>query len=252
MTSETSTIAVLGGSGTLGAPLVAELRARGHDVRSLSRSSAEFPVDLTTGAGLGTALAGCEVVVDASNNPSRRGAKATLVEGTERLLEAGAAAGVTHHVGISIVGCDRAPMGYYRVKTEQEQRVADGALPWSIVRATQFHELLAGLFDAAARFRLLPGLPAKLQAIAAAEVALAVADVAERPPRRGRLEVAGPEVVELRELARTWRAATGRRGLIVPVTMPGRLGRALRDGALTNEQPDVRGTITFADWLSRR
>jgi uncharacterized protein YbjT (DUF2867 family) len=244
-------IAVIGGSGTLGAPLVAELRARGHTVRVLSRRSAEFPVDLTTGAGLGAGLAGCEVVVDASNNSSVRGAKATLVDGTGRLLDAAAANGVGHLVCISIVGCERAPMGYYKVKTEQERLVSEGPVPWSIVRATQFHELVAWLFGTAARFRLLPSLRAKVQTVAAAEVAKAVAGVAEGAPLRRRFEVAGPEVLELRELARTWRTATGRRALLVPVVLPGRLGRALREGALTNEQPDVRGTITFADWIGR-
>jgi len=245
------TIAVIGGSGTLGAPLVAELRARGREVRVLSRRSAEYPVDLTTGAGLGAALDGCEVVVDASNNSSARGAKATLVDGTQRLLEAAGVAGVGHLVSISIVGCERAPMGYYKVKTEQERLVSESAVPWSIVRATQFHELVAWAFGAVARFGVLPLPRARLQTVAAAEVAHAVADVAEREPLRRRLEVAGPEVLELRELARTWRTGTARRARLVPVLLPGRLGRALRDGALTNEHPDVHGTITFADWIGR-
>lgn len=245
------TIAVIGGSGTLGAPLVEELRSRGHEVRALSRRSAAFPVDLTTGAGLGAALDGCEVVIDASNNSSPRGAKATLVGGTQRLLQAAGAAGVGHVVCISIVGCERAPMGYYKVKTEQERLVTEGAVPWSIVRATQFHELVAWAFGALARFGVLALPSARLQTVAAAEVAQAVADVAEREPLRRRLEVAGPEVLDLRELGRTWRTATGRRALLVPVLLPGRLGRALRDGALTNEQPEVTGSSTFAAWLAR-
>jgi uncharacterized protein YbjT (DUF2867 family) len=252
MAGEKRTIAVAGGTGTLGAPVVAELRARGHDVRSLSRRSKEFPVDLTTGSGLAEALGGCQVLVDASNNSSPRGAKRTLVDGTQRLLEAGRAEGLEHFVSISIVGCERAPMSYYKVKTEQERLVAAGPVPWSIVRATQFHELVAWAFGTAARFRVLPGIPARLQTVAAAEAGHAVADVAEGQPLRRRFEVAGPEVIDLRELARTWRAATGRRALLVPVAIPGRLGRALRDGALTNEQPDVRGTTTFASWLAGR
>jgi uncharacterized protein YbjT (DUF2867 family) len=189
-------IAVAGGTGTLGVPVVEELRRLGDEVRVLSRRSAKFPVDLTTGAGLDEAVAGCEVVIDASNNSSPRGAKATLVDGTQRLLDAARAAGLQHVVSISIVGCERAPMSYYKVKSEQERLVAEGSVPWSIVRATQFHELVAWAFAAAAR-----------------------------------------------------RAASGRRALLVPVAMPGRLGRALRDGALTNERPDARGAITFGDWL---
>src|SRR5580692_950372 len=156
MEGSAKTIAVIGGSGTLGAPLVATLRSRGHDVRALSRRSAEFPVDLTTGSGLDAALNGCGVVVDASNNSSARGAGAVLVEGSRRLLEAAGSAGVGHLVCISIVGCERAPMGYYKIKTEQERLVSEGAVPWSIVRATQFHELIAWAFGAAARFGVLP------------------------------------------------------------------------------------------------
>jgi uncharacterized protein YbjT (DUF2867 family) len=109
------------------------------------------------------------------------------------------------------------------------------------------------MFGAAARFRLLPALRVPLQTVAAVEVARAVADVAERPPLRARMEVAGPEVIEVRELARMWRASTGRRALLVPILLPGRLGHALRDGVLTNERPDVlRGTITFVNWLADR
>ncbi len=252
MEGSARTIGVIGGSGTLGAPLVAELRARGHTVRVLSRRSSEFPVDLTTGAGLGAAVAGCEVVVDASNNSSARGAKATLVDGSKRLLEAAGAAGVQHLVCISIVGCERAPMGYYKVKTEQERLVTDGAVPWSIVRATQFHELVARAFGAVGRFGVLPLPRARLQTVAAAEVAEAVAGVADGAPLRRRFEVAGPELLDLRELARTWRTATRRRALLVPLVLPGRLGQALREGALTNERPDARGTVSFADWLANR
>jgi uncharacterized protein YbjT (DUF2867 family) len=244
-------IAVTGGTGTLGTPLVAELKTRGHEVRALSRHSAEHPVDLTTGDGLAAALEGCEAVIDASNSAPNR-AKPVLVDGSARLLAAEREAGVSHHVCVSIVGCDRTPMGYYKVKTEQERVTTDGPVPWSIVRATQFHGLVAAAFDGAARFRIVPLPRARLQTVAVAEVAQAVADVAEREPARGRVEVAGPEVLELRELARRWRAASGRRAVLLPLPLPARLGRALREGALTNPAADVRGMITFDDWLRDR
>jgi uncharacterized protein YbjT (DUF2867 family) len=218
----------------------------------LSRRSADFPVDLTTGSGLQAALDGCEVVVDASNNSSPRGAKPLLVDGSARLLAAGVEAGVSHHVCVSIVGCDRTPIGYYKVKTEQERVTTDGPLPWSVVRATQFHELVAWGFASAARFGVLPLPRVQLQTVAAVDVARAVADVAEGEPLRGRIEVAGPEVRDVRELARAWRAAAGRRAALVPVFLPGRLGRALRKGTLTAAAPDVSGTISFADWLAQR
>ncbi|MEU2632071.1 NAD(P)H-binding protein, partial [Kitasatospora sp. NPDC007106] len=117
-------IAIVGGTGTLGSHVTEELRARGHEVRVLSRRSPEHPVDLTTGAGLAAALAGCEVVVDAANSRSAKGAERTLVDGTRHLLAAERAAGVGHHVCVSIVGCDRVPVGYYAVKTAQERAVA--------------------------------------------------------------------------------------------------------------------------------
>jgi uncharacterized protein YbjT (DUF2867 family) len=245
-------IAVAGGTGTLGRAVAEELRGRGHEVRVLSRHAAQYRVDLTTGEGLAEALAGCAVVVDASNAQSGGRAVRTLVEGSRRLLAAGQAAGVGHHVCVSIVGCDRAPVSYYRVKVDQERVVEQGPVPWTIVRATQFHELLGSVLDAAGRWRVVPVPRARLQTVAVCEVAAAVADVATGTPRRGRVEVAGPRVADARELARGWRSVTGRRCLLLPVPLPGVLGRALRAGALTAESPDVRGTIAFADWLDGR
>ncbi|MGD0557793.1 MAG: NAD(P)H-binding protein [Streptosporangiaceae bacterium] len=119
-------IAIAGGTGTLGRHVVDELRERGHDVRALSRRSLDFPVDLTTGAGLAEALEGCEVVVDAANASSGKRSSATLVAGSRRLLAAEQKAGVKHHVCVSIVGCDKVPMGYYAVKVQQERVVAGG------------------------------------------------------------------------------------------------------------------------------
>jgi uncharacterized protein YbjT (DUF2867 family) len=242
-------IAVVGGAGTLGRQVTAELNRRGHEVRVLSRRSPQFPVDLTSGQGLDGALAGCDAVVDASN--TQRQARQVMVEGSARLLAAEQQAGVGHHVCISIVGCDRVPMGYYRVKADQERVVAQGPVPWTIVRATQFHELVNGLFTAAARYRVLPAPGMPLQPVAAAEVARVLADAAERDPSGGRICVAGPQVSSVRELARSWLSATGRPAVLLPVPLPGSLGRALRAGALTTPNADVTGTMTFAGWLAR-
>lgn len=243
-------IAIVGGAGTLGKHITAELAERGHDVRVLSRSSPDYPVDLVSGGGLVKALDGCAAVVDASNASSPKRAEQVLVEGSRRLLSAEQQAGVAHHVCISIVGCERVPMGYYRVKVEQEQVVEEGQVPYSIVKATQFHELAASALAAAGKYRVLPMPRMKLQTVAAAEVARAVADVAQGQPIRGRVQVAGPEITSARDMARTWKAATGRSALMVPVPVPGKLGRALRDGGLTGDHADVIGTITFARWLT--
>ena len=241
-------IAIVGGTGLLGRRVADELRARGHEVRVLSRGAPEYQVDLTTGAGLDKALDGCEVVIDASNNSSRSAA-ATLVDGTRRLLAAGQWAGVAHHVCVSIIGCELVPLGYFLAKAEQEDLVKRGTVPWTIVRATQFHEYVAALVGAGARWRALPVPRALVQPVACAEVARAVADAAEQAPRHGQVSVAGPEVATARDLAWRWRRATGKRALLVQVPLPGRLGRALRDGALTDGHPDVRGSMTFAAWL---
>ena len=241
-------IAIAGGTGTLGSHVAAELRSRGHEVRVLSRSAPNYPVDLITGAGLGPALEGCDAVVDASNNAGRQAA-AVLVGGTRRLLDGEQAAGVRHHVCVSIVGCDQLPVGYYAVKTDQEHLVEQGPVPWTIVRATQFHEYISNIFGAAARWRALPAPRALLQPVACAEVARHVADVAEQPARRAGTSIAGPEVTELRTLARTWRSVTGRRLALIPVRVPGRVGRALRSGTLTTGQAEVTGHVPFAAWM---
>jgi uncharacterized protein YbjT (DUF2867 family) len=243
-------IAIIGGTGLLGRQVSEELRARGHEVRVISRSAPKYRADLTTGAGLDEALAGCEAVVDASNN-STKSAAATLVDGTGRLLAAGRRAGVAHHLCLSVVGCEQIPMGYFRVKAAQEAVVAAGPVPWTVVRATQFHEYLAAMLGAGARYGILPAPRALVQPVASAEVARAVANVVVGGPRRGRVEVAGPEVTSLRELALTWRRAAGSWAALVPLPLPGRLGGALRGGVATTARPDVRGVLTFGSWAGR-
>jgi len=242
-------IAIAGGTGTLGRPVAEALRSRGHEVRVLSRRGPEHRVDVTTGEGLAEALEGVDVVVDATNDSSKHAAD-TLVEGSRRLLAAEEVAGVGHHVCVSIVGCELVPARYFRIKAEQERVVEEGPQPWSIVRATQFHELVDMALAPTARKHLMPVPRVPLQTVASTEVARVVADVAEGAPRRGRVEVVGPEVVDARALARTWRSTTGRRALLLPLPLPGRMGRALRAGALIAERPDVRGTTPFATWLA--
>lgn len=241
-------VAVVGATGTLGTLVTAELVRRGHEVRGLSRKSPEHPVDLSTGDGLGEALAGCEVVIDASNDSS--GSSEVLVEGCKRLLAAEVEAGVGHHVCVSIVGCDRMQIGYYKVKLWQEGVVEEGAVPWSIVRATQFHELIAETFARASRFGVMPVPHAQLQSIACAEVAAELSQVAEGEPLAARREIAGPEVLDARVMARQWRSGNQRHILLAPIRLPGKLGKALRAGLLTAVEPDVVGTVTFENWLA--
>nr|MBA2240388.1 NAD(P)H-binding protein [Solirubrobacterales bacterium] len=159
-------IAVIGGTGEAGAPTVAALVRRGAQVVVVSRrppaiSGVEHRVaDIATGEGLRAALEGAECVVHAANG--RRNAAEVLIGGTERLFEAAEAAAVSHLAFISIVGCERVPFRYHRVKAEQERLIAASPVPWTVLRATQFHSLVASLFDATRRFGTLPGGAARL------------------------------------------------------------------------------------------
>jgi uncharacterized protein YbjT (DUF2867 family) len=234
----------------LGRHVTAEFRERGHDVRVLTRRSDKYRVDLRTGEGLDAALAGCDVVVDASNGRTPKQARATLVDGGRLLLAAEARAGVRHHICVSIVGCDRVQFGYYRAKVEQERVVEAASVPWTIVRATQFHELITAGFAAMARIRVLAVPSACLQTVAADDVARGLADVTAGEPLGARIDVAGPELVDARTLARTWRSITGARAALVPVRVPGAVGRGMRDGSLTSPAADVKATTTYATWLA--
>jgi uncharacterized protein YbjT (DUF2867 family) len=250
-------IAVAGGTGTLGAPLVAELARRGDQVLALSRTApaglpsgaAHRSVDLGSDAGLPEALAGVEVLVDAANTSPSKGEE--LVAITQRLLGAAAAAGVGHFVGVSIVGCDRVPMPYYKAKVAQEKAIAAGGVPWSLLRASQFHALLDWAFGTAARWRLLPTGSARLQPVDAPVVAARLAEAARAEPT-GRLpDVAGPEIQTLSELAHAWRAARGRRLLPLRIPTIGKIGRPLREAALCDPAA-VAGGPTFERWLAER
>jgi hypothetical protein len=197
-------------------------------------------VDLTDGGGLTRALAGADVVIDASH-----GGRDVLVEGTRRLLAAELAAGVRHHVGVSIVGIDRVGGRYYKLKLDQEAEIARAGVPWTIVRATQFHTLVARTFAVSAKLGVLPSVRIPLQPVDPREVGRVLADTAEAEPSREITQFAGPEVVDARELARRWRESTGSRAL--PLRLP--VTRSLRGGGLTNPAA-WRGTVTFDRWLA--
>jgi uncharacterized protein YbjT (DUF2867 family) len=231
------TVAVVGGTGTLGSLVVAELLRRGEAVVVLSRGADGVPagaehrrVDLTSGEGLDHALVGVSAVVDAAS--SQREVEKTLVDGTPRLLAAGAAAGVANHLAISIVGCDQVPIRYYRAKVAQEREVETGPVPWTLLRSTQFHQLLDSWFVAAARFGVRPTGPARVQPIEPVVVAGRLADAALAAPA-GRLpDLGGPRVATLGELSRTWATARGRHRLPLRVPAWGKIGRPLAAGAL--------------------
>ncbi len=185
-------IVVIGGSGLIGAKVVAILKAAGHEALAASPRNG---VNAVTGEGLEQALAGASVVVDVANAPSWKDEEVLefFRASTRNLLAAELAAGVRHHVALSIVGTDRMDNGYFRAKLAQEQLIQGGKVPYSIVRATQFIEFLGGIADfstAEGQVRLAPGL---FQPIAADDVASLVAEAALAGPRMGIADIAGPE-----------------------------------------------------------
>jgi uncharacterized protein YbjT (DUF2867 family) len=249
----TQTVAVVGGTGTVGAPVVRDLLAKGATVRVLSRNATNVPagaehsrVDLTSGEGLSRALAGADTVVDAAN--STMAAEAVLVAGTRRLLEAETTAGVGHHLAISIIGIEQVPMKYYRAKLAQEEAIDSAIVPFSILRASQFHQLVNGTFAAAARFGVRLTGAAKVQPIHPHIVAARLADAALAGPA-GRLpDIAGPKVQTLSELSRAWAGARGKHRLPLRIPSWGRMGKALAAGALCDPNASTPGE-DFEEWL---
>lgn len=248
----------MGANGTLGRAVVERAVTRGHEIVAVTRGAPKRAflraihrsADVITGEGISDALAGAEVVVNAVN--TQRGAKALLVDGTRRLLEAAEQAGVRHYVAISIVGIDQVPMKYYAVKLEEESVIEVAKIGWSLVRATQFHDLVDTMFSRASRFGMVLAPPrAKLQPIEVTEVASTLVEAAEAGPNKRLPDLGGPEILLVRELARQWLKATKRTRLIMPAPVVGRLGTTLRQGALCTPDRAV-GKKTFSEWLAER
>ncbi|MEU6868533.1 NAD(P)H-binding protein [Streptomyces sp. NPDC046876] len=228
--STTTTILVTGGTGNLGGLVVTRLRAAGHDVRVLSRRSPDHPVDLRDGSGLDAAMAGAEVVVHCASSP--RGGDDVAAR---HLIEAARRAGtVKNIVYISIVGVDVVPLGYYTVKHRVEQMLLESGLGVTILRTTQFHDLVAGVVDQVAKVPAPLPVPVpkgvRVQPIDVAEVADRMAELAV-PAAAGRVaDMGGPEVHGLADLARAHLAATGRRRRVVEIPLAGRAYAAFRRG----------------------
>ncbi|PRY30343.1 SDR family oxidoreductase [Umezawaea tangerina] len=242
--SDVKTVVVTGGTGTLGRVVVELLRARGHDVRAVGRSSPEWPVDLGTGAGLAVAVEGADVVVHCAN--VRKG----LVESTRRLVVAARAAGVRHLVHISIVGIEDVPMGYYRAKLAEERVVEESGVPWTLLRATQFHDLVATALGALARVPLLMIVPtARMQPVEVREVAARLVDLADAEPAGRVDDLGGPQVRAVADLAAAYATARGLKRRVVSLSLPGKAFRALREGRVTTpEHADGKGT--FEEFLA--
>jgi uncharacterized protein YbjT (DUF2867 family) len=244
-------IVVIGGSGLIGKKLVTILREHGHEVVPASPATG---VDTLTGAGLAAAMKGAQVVVDVTNSPSFEDAAVMkfFETSTRNLLASEKTAGVKHHVALSIVGADRNPdSGYLRAKVAQEKLIRDSTVPYTILRATQFFEFIGQIADAGTEGNTVRLTPAKLQPIAADDVAAALAPVAMGEPVNGIIEVAGPEPLPLAELARRWLTAKNDRRQVVDDAKARYFGTELNDRSLTpGENPRI-GKIRFDEWLNR-
>jgi len=243
-------IVVIGGTGLIGSNVVKNLREHGHDAVP---ASPKLGVNTITGEGLAEALDDAFVVVDVSNSPSfEDGAVLSFCDtSTRNLLTAEKAAGVDHHVALSIVGIDRSPdNGYFKAKIAQEKLIESGPIPYSIVRSTQFFEFVDGIADSATIGNEVHMAPVAFQPIAAEDVSRAVAKVAANPPLNGRVEIAGPEklrfdgVIEERLKMRH----DPRQVVSDPTAIY--FGSVPSENSLVPLNGAQLGTVRYEDWLS--
>ncbi|MFC8717155.1 SDR family oxidoreductase [Kitasatospora sp. NPDC057198] len=246
-------ILVTGGTGTLGRVVVRRLLSRGCPVRVLSRQ-AHTPGehgwavgDLVTGRGVEAALSGAGTVVHCATTNGKRD-----VVATRRLVEAARAAGAAHLLYVSIAGVDRVPLGHYRTKAECERLVVESGLGWTVLRATQFHDLVARVLDGLSKAPvLLVPRGVSFQPVDVREVAERVAQLAEAGPVGRADDFGGPQVRPVEALAADFLAARGRRRPVLRAPLPGGVGRALRAGGnLVPAHP--AGRTTFAEFLAQR
>lgn len=243
-------IVIIGGSGLIGKKLGTLLRQRGHEVVAASPSTG---VNTLTGEGLAETLTGAAVVVDVSNSPSF--ADAAVMEffetSTRNLLAAEKAAGVGHHVALSVVAADRLPdSGYMRAKFAQEKLIEAGKVQYTIVRATQFFEFLGGIAGSGTDPVHLPTAP--MQPLAADDVAAALTDIAVGTPMDGTVELAGPESLSIAEFVRRFLAASGDKRSVVADPQARYFGAALDARGLNPENSPRVGPTRFETWISRQ
>jgi len=241
-------IVVLGGTGLIGSRVVRILQEQGHDVLAASAGT----VNLLTGKGLSEALRGAQVVIDLTNSPSfEDSAVLNFFQTSARNLFPGeTAAGVQHHIALSIVGADRmVEIGYMRAKVAQENAIKSSGIPYTIVRATQFFEFIGSLADAGSDGKTVRLSNVLMQPIAADDIAGAVTKIALQAPRNGYINVAGPERRRLDDLARELLKARNDPRQVVTDSSLGYFGGQIPENALVPDHDELVGTVRFSDWL---
>ncbi|MEU5392464.1 SDR family oxidoreductase [Streptomyces tibetensis] len=250
----TAPILVTGGTGTLGAHVVPLLRASGHEVRILTRHARpaadgieHVTGDLLKGEGVEAAVDGVETVLHLAGGPKGDD------EATRALVTAAARAGVRHLVYVSVIGADRVPLAWMRTKLESERAVAESGIPWTTLRAAQFHELTLTMVEKMAKLPVFPvpgGL--RLQPVDSREVAARLAELALGAPSGLVPDLAGPHLHDLAALARPYLRLTGRRRPMLPVRIPGKAGRAYRAGENLAPTGAEEGKRTWEEFLAER
>lgn len=244
-------IVVIGGTGLIGSNVVNRLRANGHDTVAASPNTG---VNTLTGHGLADALKGAQVVVDVSNSPSFEDqAVLDFFETSGRnLLAAETAAGVEHHVALSVVGTDRLPdSGYFRAKVAQEALIKASKIPYTILRATQFFEFVEGIVKSGADGDAVRLSPALIQPIASDDVSAVLADLAVGAPVNGTVEVGGPDRYPLDDLARKFLASRQDRREVIADIHARYFGSELNDQSLVAADGARIGPTRFFNWLGR-
>src|SRR6516164_6533761 len=250
MRGEVMKIVVIGGTGLIGSKVVEKLKHKGHEVIAAAPNTG---VNTITGQGLNEAMTGAQVVVDLANSPSFEDeAVLKFFEIAGRnLLAAEAAAGVRHHVALSIVGIDRSDNGYFRAKVAQEKLIKASGIPYTIIRSTQFMEFLRGIADSSTDGNIVRIAPGLFQPIAADDVAAIVADVALAAPRNGTVEIAGPERAPFNEIVARYLKAVGDPREVVSDPAARYFGGRVEERSLVPLGEARLGRIGFDEWLRR-
>jgi len=248
----TMKIVIIGGSGLIGSKVVGKLSARGNEAVPASPNTG---VNTLTGEGLADVLNRADVVVDVSNSPSFEDTAVLnfFRTSTTNLLQAEAAAGVRHHVALSVVGTDRlSESGYMRAKIAQEKLIEQSSIPYSIIHATQFFEFIKGIADGATDGDTVRLAPVLIQPTAAEDVATEVVKVAVGAPLNGIIELGGPEQFRLDDLVRRYLAARDDRRSVIVDPNARYYGAKLGERTLVPDNNATIGETRFEDWLSRQ